>query len=77
MFCPQIGQNVEFYVDDMLVQSLDEEKHLDELQETFNTLRQYNMKLNLSKCAFGVSSRNSLGSWFHIGELKQILIRFK
>ena len=31
MFCPQIGQNVEVYVDDMLVKSLDEEKHLDDL----------------------------------------------
>ena len=40
----------------MLVKSLDEEKHLDDLQETFDTLRRYNMKLNLSKCAFGVSS---------------------
>ena len=55
MFCPQIGWNVEVYVDDMLVKSLDEEKHLDDLQETFDTLRRYNMKLNPSKCAFGVS----------------------
>ena len=39
MFRPQIGQNVEVYVDDMLVKSLDEGRHLDNLQETFNTLR--------------------------------------
>ena len=31
IFCPQIGRNVEVYVDDMLVKSLDEEKHLDDL----------------------------------------------
>ena len=31
MFRPQIGRNVEVYVDDMLVKSLDEEKHLDDL----------------------------------------------
>ena len=49
MFRPQIGRNVEIYVDDMLVKSLDEERHLDDLQETFNTLRRYNMKLNPSK----------------------------
>ena len=48
MFHPQIGRNVEVYVDDMLVKSLDEDKHLDDLQETFDTLRQYNMKLNSS-----------------------------
>ena len=39
MFRPQIGQNVEVYVDDMLVKSLDKERHLDDLQETFDTLR--------------------------------------
>ena len=31
MFRPQIGRNVEVYVDDMLVKSLDEGKHLDNL----------------------------------------------
>ena len=31
MFCPQIGRNVEVYVDDILVKSLDEGKHLDNL----------------------------------------------
>ena len=61
MFCPQIVQNVEVYVDDMLVKSQDEGKHLDDLQETFDTLRQYNMRLNPSKCTFGVSSGKFLG----------------
>ena len=61
MFHPQIGRNVEVYVDDMLVKSLDEKKHLDDLQETFDTLRRYNMKLNPSKCAFEVSSGKFLG----------------
>ena len=45
----------------MLVKSLNKKKHLDDLQETFDTLRQYNMKLNPSKCAFGVSSGQFLG----------------
>ena len=31
MFRPQIGQNVEVYIDDMLVKSLDEGSHLDDL----------------------------------------------
>ena len=46
---------------DMLVKSAREMQHLDDLQETFDTLRQYNMKLNPSKCAFGVASRKFLG----------------
>ena len=61
MFCPQIGRNVEVYVDDMLVKSQDEKIHLDNRQETFDTLRQYNMKLNPNKCAFGVSLGKFLG----------------
>ena len=61
MFKKQIGRNVEVYVDDMLVKSREEEDHLNDLRETFNTLRQYNMKLNPSKCAFGVSSGKFLG----------------
>ena len=45
----------------MLVKSKEEEDHLDDLKETFNTLRQYSMKLNPSRCAFGVSSGKFLG----------------
>ena len=62
MFRPQIGWNVDVYVDDMLVKSIDEGSHLDDLQETFETRRRYKMKLNPSKCAFGVSSGKFL--WF-------------
>ena len=61
MFRLQIGRNVKVYVDGMLVKSQDEEIHLDDLQEIFDTLRQYNMKLNPNKCAFGVSSGKFLG----------------
>ena len=61
MFRSQIGRNVEVYVDNMLVKSQDEGKLLDDLQETFDTFRQYHMKLNPSKCAFGVSSGKFLG----------------
>ena len=39
MFRPQIGRNVEMYMDDMLVKSVDEKKRLEDLQETFETLR--------------------------------------
>ena len=39
MFRPQIGRNVEVYVDDMLVKSVDKEKYLEDLQETFEMHR--------------------------------------
>ena len=52
---------MEVYVDDMFVKSKEESIHLDDLEETFTTLRQYQMKLNPSKCAFGIASRKFLG----------------
>ena len=61
MFRPQIGWNVEVYVDDMLVKSAREAQHLNYLQETFDTLRWYKIKLNPSKCAFGIASGKFLG----------------
>ena len=34
---------------------------MDDLRETFDTLCSYNMKLNLGKCAFGVTIGKFLG----------------
>ena len=45
----------------MLVKRRREDDYLDDLRETFDTLRSYNMKLNLSKCAFGVTTGKFLG----------------
>ena len=61
IFTPQIGRNVQVYVDDMLVKSQREEDHLEDLRETFNTLRSYNMKLNPGKYTFGVMVGKFLG----------------
>ena len=61
MFAHQISRNVQVYVDDMLVKSLHEVDHLDNLRETFDTLRSFNMKLNPNKCAFGVTTGKFLG----------------
>jgi hypothetical protein len=52
---------MEVYVDDILVKSVQETKHISNLAETFETLRRYGMELNPSKCTFGVSSRKFLG----------------
>jgi hypothetical protein len=57
----QIGRNVEAYIDDILVKSKKQGDLLDDLKETFDNLRKYNMMLNPKKCVFGVSSRKLLG----------------
>ena len=44
-----------------MVKTAKEVQHLDDLQETFDTLRRYKTKLNPSKCVFGVASRKFLG----------------
>ena len=61
IFEEQIGKSIEVYIDDMLVKSLRAEDHLTHLQETFEILRKYNMKLNPEKYAFGVGSGKFLG----------------
>ena len=48
------------YVGDMLVKSKEESAHMDNLQEMFTTLGQYQMKLNPSKCTFRVALRKFL-----------------
>ena len=45
----------------MLVKNRREDDHLTDLKETFDILRSYNMKLNPSKCAFGVMVGKFLG----------------
>ena len=61
MFAHQLERNVQVYVDDMLMKSVRENDHLNDLQETFDILRSYNMKLNPSKCMFGVTVGKFLG----------------
>ena len=61
MFHKQIGASMEVYIDDMLVKSTTAELHIVHLSEAFQILREYNMKLNLAKCAFGVSAIKFLG----------------
>ena len=61
MFKKQIGITMEVYIDDMLVKSTTTELHIAHLSEAFQILRNYNMKLNPAKCAFGVSVGKFLG----------------
>uniref|UniRef100_A0A2N9H088 Uncharacterized protein n=1 Tax=Fagus sylvatica TaxID=28930 RepID=A0A2N9H088_FAGSY len=61
MFSSQLGKTVEVYIDDMVVKSVRAEDHLENLRAVFNTLRRHRLKLNASKCAFGVGSGKFLG----------------
>ena len=52
---------MELYIDDMLVKSIKAELHITYLAEAFQVLKSYNMKLNPSKCTFGVFAGKFLG----------------
>ena len=52
---------MDVYIDDMLVKSKERPDHTTQLQHAFELLRAYGMKLNPTKCAFGVSAGRFLG----------------
>ena len=61
MFEPQLGKNVEVYIDDMVVKSKLVSKHVKDLTSIFEILREHKLRLNASKCSFGVGSGKFLG----------------
>jgi hypothetical protein len=61
MFTGELGKTVEVYIDDMVVKSILAKDYLSDLRAVFNTLRRHRLKLNASKCAFGIGSEKFLG----------------
>ena len=57
----QLGRNTEAYVDDIVVKSREARTLIQDLEETFESLRQVNLRLNPEKCVFGVPSGKLLG----------------
>ena len=49
------------YIDDMVVKSKMESKHIGDLTDIFKILRGHKLRLNASKCSFGVGSGKFLG----------------
>ncbi|GKC86471.1 reverse transcriptase domain-containing protein [Tanacetum coccineum] len=60
-FQKQIGRNLEVYVDDLVIKSRTEHEIIRDMEETFKTLREINMKLNPKKCTFGIEEGTFLG----------------
>ena len=61
MFKSQLGKNIKIYIDDMVVKSKVVSEHLGDLGIIFEILRKYKLRLNASKCSFGVGSGKFLG----------------
>ena len=61
MFESQLGKNIEIYIDDMVVKSKVVSEHLGDLGNILEVLRKYKLRLNASKCSFGIGSGKFLG----------------
>ena len=61
MFEPQLGKNIEVYIDDIVVKNKVESEHVNDLKDIFEILRKHKLHLNASKCSFGVNSSKFLG----------------
>jgi hypothetical protein len=57
----QIGRNIQVYIDDVVITTRKDESLISDLQETFDKLNRYKLKLNPTKCSFGVSAGQLLG----------------
>ncbi|GJT59399.1 reverse transcriptase domain-containing protein [Tanacetum coccineum] len=51
-FHKQIGRNLKVFVDDLVIKSRTEDEIVRDIEETFKTLREINMKLSPKKCCF-------------------------
>ena len=61
MFEPQLGKSIEVYTDDMVVKIKVMSEHVGDLRKIFQILRKYKLRLNASKCSFGVGLGKFLG----------------
>ena len=61
MFEPQLGKNIEVYIDDMVVKSKVVSELVGDLKNIFEILRKHKLRLNASKCSFSVGSGKFLG----------------
>ena len=61
MFRDKIGCTVKVYIDNMVVKSKQEARHVEDLRGVFEVLRQHKLLLNAKKCTFGVKAGKFLG----------------
>ncbi|XP_075671041.1 uncharacterized protein LOC142640683 [Castanea sativa] len=61
MFDSQFGKNIEVYIDDMVVKSKVVSEQVGDLGSIFEILRGHRLRLNASKCSFGVGLGKVLG----------------
>ena len=61
MFEPQLGKSIKVYINDMMVKIKKVSKQVRDLRNIFEILRKHKLRLNASKCSFGVGPGKYLG----------------
>lgn len=68
VFSSRIGRNLEVYVNDVLIKTRKKLNHVKDLEETFESIRKFNMRLKPNKCTFRVQVRKFIGFMItHLG----------
>ena len=65
MFHDFIEKFMQVYIDDIVAKSSSEDDHLNHLRQSFERMRQYRLKMNTLKCAFGVCAGDFVGFVVH------------
>ncbi|KAK0586296.1 hypothetical protein LWI29_004466 [Acer saccharum] len=65
LFKPPIGRSMEVYIDDMITKSQMTNQHPEDLCQTFQVIKENQMRLNPTKCAFGVAAGKFVGFMVH------------
>ena len=65
IFHDMMHQELEDYVDDIVMKSWKREEHVQVLRRVFERCKAFKLRMNPLKCAFGVSSRKFLGFLVH------------
>lgn len=61
VFSKQIGRNMEFYIDDIIVKTSEGRIHVADLEDILESVKRYNMQLNPTKCSFEIHTSKFLG----------------
>jgi hypothetical protein len=70
IFHELIGKIVWIYIDDVMIKSLDHESHLIDVRNTLECTHKHGLKMNLNKCAIGVSAGEFLEFLVHEGGIE-------
>ena len=65
IFHDLIDKNMEVYMDNVVVKSINVDRHLVNLEQAFIRMKLHYLRMNLAKCTFGASAGNFLSFLVH------------